>query len=333
MANPQLEDGYIRIAREIQEKLCRFRVPGEAALVFNFIVLKTWGWSKKEDRISLSQFCLGTGMKKPNVVRAREKLVEMNMIHVIKKDNDECTIYRVNKDFDTWKQLSKKITLSKAITTVIETDNDRYQFGERALSKAIPTKETLTKETKQKKLLQKKECDLPGKEFPQEAKELSELLIQQILKNHPTNQISRPEKQIRVRHEWPRHFDLMIRRDNRGPPEIREMILWATEHEFWTGNILSAGKLREKWDTLTAQRKRDGNRKPRTANERARDNLSEIDRWAARQGVFHESHENPGSLNAIPGNDASDHGRALVSPRRFDPGAVGEWTQEILPDP
>jgi hypothetical protein len=42
----------------------------------------------------------------------------MNII--IKKDNN---LYRFQKDFDCWKPLSKKITLSKKIITVIKKDN------------------------------------------------------------------------------------------------------------------------------------------------------------------------------------------------------------------
>lgn len=138
MAKPQLEKGYTRIANEILEALGRIRISGEATQVLNVILRKTYGFGKKQDRISLSQFILATGMKKPTVCRAINKLLSMEII--IKIDNELGEIYCIQKDFDEWKPLAKKITLAKKIITVIKKDNS-------SLSKKIHTKETTTKET------------------------------------------------------------------------------------------------------------------------------------------------------------------------------------------
>jgi phage replication O-like protein O len=124
MANPQLEDGYTRIANELLEAQARIRVPGEARQVIDVVIRKTWGFGKKEDCIPLSQFSLSTGLKKPNCIRALNKAITMNLI--IKKDNVTFPTYRINKDFDTWKPLSKKITLSKKIKNVIKKDKNHY---------------------------------------------------------------------------------------------------------------------------------------------------------------------------------------------------------------
>jgi len=140
MANPQLENGHIKIANDIWDALAKIRISGEEWQVLNVILRKTYGWNKKQDHISLSQFVLATGLKKPNIVRARQKLLSKKII-VIKKDNQLNVIYRFNKDFDSWKPLSKKIT-------VIKKDNT-------SLSKKIPTKDTVQK-TKRKKIGKKK---------------------------------------------------------------------------------------------------------------------------------------------------------------------------------
>ena len=138
---PQCEDGYTKIANELLEAFGLIRIPGEARQVLDVIIRKTYGWGKKMDAISLEQFCLTTGLKKPNVVRAIKKLLTMNLI--IKKDNGYVAMYGINKTYSTWQRLSKKITLSKAIISVIEKDK-------KPLSKKIPTKEsikeTITKE-------------------------------------------------------------------------------------------------------------------------------------------------------------------------------------------
>lgn len=46
---------------------------------------------------------------------------------------------------------------------------------------------------------------------------------------------------------------LLLDRDGYTDDQVRWMIGWATSHEFWRSNILSASKLREKFDTLKAQ--------------------------------------------------------------------------------
>ncbi|MHC4523782.1 MAG: replication protein [Planctomycetota bacterium] len=143
MAKPQLEDGFVRIANEIVEALSRIRISGEESQCLWVVLRKTYGWNKKEDRISLSQFALATGLKIPNVCRALRKLVSKKIVVIIKKDSSNITIYRFNKNFDTWIPLSKKIQgVSKLITDTIKNDN-------KPLSKKIHTIDN-TKDTIQK---------------------------------------------------------------------------------------------------------------------------------------------------------------------------------------
>src|SRR5271157_3357991 len=96
MANPQAENGHIRVATEIWEFLCRFRIPGEVRQVMDTVIRQTYGWNRKADTIPLERFCELTGMAKPNVCRALSKLITHN---IIKSDNGE---YSLQKDFDRW---------------------------------------------------------------------------------------------------------------------------------------------------------------------------------------------------------------------------------------
>ncbi|MDM5189382.1 phage replisome organizer N-terminal domain-containing protein [Bacillus sp. DX4.1] len=52
---------------------------------------------------------------------------------------------------------------------------------------------------------------------------------------------------------WSNDFRLMREKDNREPQEIKDIIDWCQADAFWQGNILSAKKLREKFDQLTIQ--------------------------------------------------------------------------------
>ena len=136
MASPQLKNGFVRLANEIYDALAKYRISGEARQVMDFIIRKTYGWNKKEDVIALSQFMIGTGLKRPTVCRAINQLVHLNLI--IKKDNGLSHSYRFNKDFSTWTPLSKKITkkvihtestapLSKKIMGSIKKDNRGFK--------------------------------------------------------------------------------------------------------------------------------------------------------------------------------------------------------------
>ncbi|MCK5127958.1 MAG: replication protein [candidate division Zixibacteria bacterium] len=138
------------IANEIMEALAQIRIPGEARQILDVILRKTYGWNKKEDEISLSQFKEKTGLLSPNIIRARNKLLIMNIISVIQKDNSEIPTYRFQKDYTRWKLLSKKIALSKKIINVIQKDNRHYPKRKSALSKRIDTKDTNTKDTNTK---------------------------------------------------------------------------------------------------------------------------------------------------------------------------------------
>ena len=139
MASPQLENGYVKIANELLDSLINYRMAGEQMQCFLFILRKTYGWGKKQDAISLSQFVKATGIKKQNVTRALNNLSSKKIITVINNDYETGKVYEINKDYNQWQALSKKITLSKMITPVIKNDY-------KSLSILSTTKET-TKET------------------------------------------------------------------------------------------------------------------------------------------------------------------------------------------
>ncbi|MBM4137819.1 MAG: replication protein, partial [Nitrospira sp.] len=107
-ASPQLEDGYTRLANELLEAMARHRLPGEVRQIIDVILRLTYGYQKKTASITLSQFSLATGLKKPNIVRALNRAINSKI--VIKTDNGKSVSYCFQKDYTIWKSLSKKIT-------------------------------------------------------------------------------------------------------------------------------------------------------------------------------------------------------------------------------
>lgn len=148
MANPQKENGYVPIANEIFEALCKIRISGETRQVVDTVFRKTYGFNKKQDAISLSQFCLSTGMRKQDVIRGLNKAYEMNLIKLVsKKAYGKGNVYSINKDFDTWKPLAKKLRgmklYAKKLTTVSKKAYNRKQKSD--IQKTV-SKDTLTKD-------------------------------------------------------------------------------------------------------------------------------------------------------------------------------------------
>jgi phage replication O-like protein O len=257
---PQTEDGFTRIANELMDALARTRIPGEARQVLDAIIRKTYGWQKTSDDISLSQFMLITGLKKPTICKAIKKLISMNIIIkrgcadslFTKQGKAVTSTYSVQKNHKFWKPLPKKETLShvtqkgnlesarkdelpkkETLHDVAQSGNDVTQKGNKTLPKKPPTIESLKKTS-----------------FSPNSVEygLAKLLFDLILKRNPGHK--HPELEM-----WAGHIDDMIKLDGRKPDDIKSVIVWCqsgktNESKFWMNNILSTDKLRQQFDTL-----------------------------------------------------------------------------------
>jgi len=90
--------------------------------------------------------------------------------------------------------------------------------------------------------------NVKNKEYVEDSTELrlASLLLEEILKNKPD--FKRPNLKV-----WDREFGMMIRRDDRTPDRIREVINWCQHDPFWWRNVLSVSKLRKQFDRLEAE--------------------------------------------------------------------------------
>jgi len=53
--------------------------------------------------------------------------------------------------------------------------------------------------------------------------------------------------------KWANHINKIIRLDNRTPDEIKSVIIWTQQNDFWQNNILSTDKLRKQFEQLFLQ--------------------------------------------------------------------------------
>ena len=112
MSSPQRENGYTAIANEIMEALIKYPIPGTQMQCLLLILRKTYGYNKKTDAISLSQFEDFTKLDRRHIHRAIGELQKKNIIKVQKrsaKDGTKITsTYRLNKIYTSWVFVPKK---------------------------------------------------------------------------------------------------------------------------------------------------------------------------------------------------------------------------------
>lgn len=129
MENPQLENGHTDIANEIMDNLAKLHLSGNEWMVLMVVLRKTWGWHKKEDAISLTQFQILTTLSRPSVCEALNKLVLKKVLVASKKGL--VNVYGFNKRYSQWTSTEKSTS----------TEN-----GNQVVPKKEHTKETITKE-------------------------------------------------------------------------------------------------------------------------------------------------------------------------------------------
>jgi phage replication O-like protein O len=92
----QLENGYTRIANELLEKMMVTSIPARHKDLWWFVVRKTYGFHKKQDVISLSQFQKGLRIDRSSVCRIIKDLVAWNLLGKIQGK------YWIIKDYTKW---------------------------------------------------------------------------------------------------------------------------------------------------------------------------------------------------------------------------------------
>jgi len=111
MASPQLENGHTRISNELIEELSKLQLSGNQWRIIWVILRKTYGYNKKMDRISYTQFAEMTGIPRKNIPRELNTLIDKKV--VLKTEDTYIRTYGINKDYSKWEVSSKLRTVLK----------------------------------------------------------------------------------------------------------------------------------------------------------------------------------------------------------------------------
>ncbi len=165
-ANPQAEDGHTDIANELLEALAKINLRPYETRTLWALLRKTYGWHKKEDQISLTQFQDITRLDRRHQRKALKTLYEKN---IISRKEGYIVTYGLQKDYQKWHGYKSSADLSTSAysctsadlgTTLVLKQAPKLVLKQapKLVLKQAPTKEK--KETIQKKGVSKESLEI-----------------------------------------------------------------------------------------------------------------------------------------------------------------------------
>lgn len=257
-----LSNGYTRIANEIQKLKPRLRMSGREWQCLEAVIWLTYGWNKKQDRVTNTVISELTGLSDSHVSDAIKLLAARGIIfshkHGVMKTvgiNTELSAWILDKP-KTGKLFPKTgISFPESGKTFPETvDTQDYNKNNTKRSSSRNSEESRNKETL--KFLSRHPEAVDGIYTPAGKSwgtaydlKAARWIFDKTLTVNAS--LSEPNWV-----EWANTIRLMRMQDKRSHYEICELFKWANEDSFWQNNILSPTSLRKQWDQLTTKRLR-----------------------------------------------------------------------------
>jgi phage replication O-like protein O len=101
----QVENGnFTRIINPLLDALIKIPFRGCEVQIAMFVIRKTYGYGKKQDSISLSQFSLALGRSRQTIVDGLKNLQLVKIVRLVKKGDSimSSNIYEINKYIESW---------------------------------------------------------------------------------------------------------------------------------------------------------------------------------------------------------------------------------------
>jgi phage replication O-like protein O len=261
---PELNDGYSRVVNVLAEGLASHPITSIQQRVLWAVIRMTYGWGKGKDVIAASQLAEITKMRRQVCSSALNELIEKGVI--IREGGSRSPI-KINTKIGEW-SLPKKATkglIKQRVTSKSNYCSLTSNSGHSTTSNSGHTKDKRNKDKnttcfmeevtpselpatplKPDAAIQNKSGNKYGHPIDLEVAELMARAIDANLgKDSPVN---------RDMADWANTIRLTREKDNREPAAIRALFAWANQDPFWSANIQSPKKLREKWSVLAAKR-------------------------------------------------------------------------------
>jgi phage replication O-like protein O len=252
-----LSNGYTKVANEIQKLKPRLRLSGREWQCFEAVIWLTYGWNKKQDRVTNTVIAGLTGLSDTHVSDAIKSLAERKIIFSQKQGMMK--LVGVNTEISAW-----ILDKPEAGTKFPKTGKSFPKAG-KTFPKTVATQYKNKNSNKNTTSENSDEStDSPPKQLPalrpdaatQSPKgdkwgtaddlKAAEWLFTKVRVVAPTAQ--EPNWPA-----WSNDIRLMRNALECSHHEICEVFKWANADHFWQTNVMSPAKLREKWETLKAQ--------------------------------------------------------------------------------
>lgn len=251
-----LSNGYTKVANEIQRLKPRLRMSGREWQCFEAVIWLTYGWNKKQDRVTNTVISELTGLSDTHVSDAIKALAERQIIFSNKQGMMK--LVGVNTELSAW------------ILDKPKTGTEFPKTGKTLPKTGITFPKTVATQYKNKnKNSIKNLTSENSKEFPDESKnkvrhdaaiqtpkgekwgtaddlKLAEWMF------HKVKAVS-PLAATPNWPSWSNDIRLMRNALKVTHRDICSVFKWANGDHFWKTNVMSPAKLREKWDTLAAK--------------------------------------------------------------------------------
>lgn len=255
-----LSNGYTRIANEIQKLKPRLRMSGREWQCLEAVIWLTYGWNKKQDRVTNTVISGLTGLADSHVSDAISSLTERGIIFSHKQG--VMKIVGINTDLSAWildKPKTGKLfpktgkSFPKSGKTFPETV-DTQDYNKNSIKRSSSENSDESSDDPTEKFLSRHPQAIGG-------------IYTQAGKSWGTAEDLRAAKWIYDQAlvvnaslseprwvEWANTIRLMRVQDFRSHHDICSLFKWASQDVFWKDNILSPSSLRKQWDKLTTKR-------------------------------------------------------------------------------
>lgn len=252
-----LSNGYTKVANEIQKLKPRLRLSGREWQCFEAVIWLTYGWNKKQDRVTNTVIAGLTGLSDTHVSDAIKSLAERKIIFSQKQGmmklvgvNTEISAWILDKPEAGTKFPKTGKSFPKAGKTFPETVATQYKnknsIKNTSSENSIESPDSPSRQLqvlRPNAAIQSPKGDKWGTADDLKA---AEWMFCKVVIVAPTAQ--EPNWPA-----WSNDIRLMRNALSVGHHEICELFKWANGDHFWQTNVMSPAKLREKWDTLKAQ--------------------------------------------------------------------------------
>jgi phage replication O-like protein O len=102
VADPQLQNGYTKIANELLEALCRLNISGNELRILLYIIRRTYGFNRVYAEMPLSEISVAVGIRKNHVSEVLNRLSAKNIIELHSSRGIKPQTISIVKNYEKW---------------------------------------------------------------------------------------------------------------------------------------------------------------------------------------------------------------------------------------